>query len=111
MARLTLDEVLASVSDSDDDSDNFAHLDSKSEEKEDGVSAYTCQQQFGLGKLVVLCQLVCSSSSRHVYCSFLILLVPWRNRMTLLVNECYKYIIKHVKNGNSTAIISRELSG
>ena len=39
MARLTLNEVLASVFDSDDDSDNFSHLDSESE-KEDGVSAY-----------------------------------------------------------------------
>ena len=41
MARLTLDEVLASVFDSDDDSDDFGHLDSESEEEEDGVSSYT----------------------------------------------------------------------
>ena len=41
MARLTLDEVLASVLDSNDD---FGHLDSESEEEEDeGVSAYTGQ--------------------------------------------------------------------
>ena len=33
MARLTLDEVLASVFDSDDDSDDFGHPDSESEEK------------------------------------------------------------------------------
>ena len=44
MARLTLVEVLASVFDSDDDSDDFGYLDSESEEEEDeGVSAYTCQ--------------------------------------------------------------------
>ena len=44
MARLTLNEVLASVFDSDDDSDDFGHLDSGSEEEEDeGVSAYTYQ--------------------------------------------------------------------
>ena len=44
MARLTLDEVLACILDSDDDSDDFSHLDSESEEEEDeGVSAYTGQ--------------------------------------------------------------------
>ena len=44
MARLTLDEVLASVLDSDDDSDDFGHLDSESKEEEDErVSAYTGQ--------------------------------------------------------------------
>ena len=35
MARLTVDEVLASVLDSDDNSDNFGHLDSENEEEED----------------------------------------------------------------------------
>ena len=65
MTRLTLDEVLASVFDSDD----FGHLDSESEEEEDeGESAYTCQQQFGLEKLAALSQavsteLLASSSS------------------------------------------------
>ena len=55
MARLTLDEVLASVLDSDDDSDDFGHLDSESKEEEaEGVSAYTSQQQFGLEKLAAL---------------------------------------------------------
>ena len=78
MTRLTLDEVLASVFDSDDDSDNFGHLDSESEEEEDeGVSAYTCQQQFGLEKLAALSQAVStellassssSSSSSSTYC-------------------------------------------
>ena len=59
MARLTLDEVLASVFDSDDDSDDFGHLNSESEEEEDeGVSAYTWQQQFGLEKLAALNQVV-----------------------------------------------------
>ena len=49
MARLTLEEVLASILDSDDDSDDFGHLDSESKEEEDeGVPAYTGQQQFGL---------------------------------------------------------------
>ena len=33
MARLTLDKVLASALDSDDDSDDFGHLDSESEEE------------------------------------------------------------------------------
>ena len=42
---LTPDKVLASVFDSDDNSDDFGHLDSESEEGEDeGVSAYTWQQ-------------------------------------------------------------------
>ena len=79
MTRLTLDEVLASVFDSDDDSDDFGHLDSESEEEEDeGVSAYTCQQQFGLEKLAALNQAVStellasssssSSSSSSTYC-------------------------------------------
>ena len=55
MTRLTLDEVLASVHDGDDDSDDFGHLDSESEEEEDeGVSAYTGQQQFDLEKLAAL---------------------------------------------------------
>ena len=59
MARLTLDEVLASIVDSDDDSDDFGHLDSESEEEEDeGVSAYICQQQFSLEKLSALSQVV-----------------------------------------------------
>ena len=59
MARLTLDEALVSVFNSDDDSDDLAHLDSESEEEEDeGVSAYTCQQQFGLEKLAALSQVV-----------------------------------------------------
>ena len=59
MARLTLDKVLAIVFDSDDDSDYFGHLDSESEEGEDeGVSAYTCQQQFSLEKLAALSQVV-----------------------------------------------------
>ena len=41
MATLTLNEVLASVFDSDDDSHNFSYLDSESEEKEDeGVYLY-----------------------------------------------------------------------
>ena len=35
MARLTLYKVLASVFDSDDDSDDFGYLDSESEEEED----------------------------------------------------------------------------
>ena len=70
MAWLTLDEVLASVFDSDDDSDDFGHLDSESEEEEDeGVSAYTCQQQFSLEKLSALSQVVSTeplaSSSRQ----------------------------------------------
>ena len=39
MARLTLDEVLASVFDNDNDSDDFGNLDSESEEGQDeGVS-------------------------------------------------------------------------
>ena len=51
--------MLASVLDSDDDSDGFSHLDSESEEEEDeGVSAYTGQQQFGLEKLAALSQVV-----------------------------------------------------
>ena len=55
MARLTLDEVLASFFGSDDGTDNFGHLDSESEEEEDeGVSAYTSQQQFSLEKLTPL---------------------------------------------------------
>ena len=54
MARLSLDEVLASVLDSDDDSDNFGLLDSESEEEEDGVSAYTCQQQLSLENLAAI---------------------------------------------------------
>ena len=59
MARLTLDDVLASVLDSDYDSDDFGHLDSESEEEEDeGVSAYTCQQQYSLEKLTALSQVV-----------------------------------------------------
>ena len=77
MTRLTLGEVLASVFDSDDDSNDFGHLDSESEEEEDeGVSAYTCQQQFGLEKLAALSQAVStellasssSSSSSSTYC-------------------------------------------
>ena len=57
MARLTLDEVLTSIFDSDDDSDDFGHLDSENEDEEDeGVSAYTCQQQFSLEKLAALSQ-------------------------------------------------------
>ena len=89
MARLTLDKVLASVFDSDDDSNDFGHLDSESkEENDEGVSAYTCQQQFGLEKLAALSQVVsteplASSSSSRL--SFWMLLVPWRNRKTLLV--------------------------
>ena len=51
---LTLDEVLASVFDSDDDSDYFGHLDSESEEEE----CLTCQQQFSLEKLAALSQVV-----------------------------------------------------
>ena len=52
-----LDKVLASVFDSDDDNDDFNHLDNESEEEEDeGVSAYTCQQFFGLEKLAALSQ-------------------------------------------------------
>ena len=52
-----LDEVLASVFDSDDDNDDFDHLDNESEEEEDeGMSAYTCQQLFGLEKLAALSQ-------------------------------------------------------
>ena len=35
MARLTLDEVLESIFDSDDDSDDVGHLDSESKEEED----------------------------------------------------------------------------
>ena len=59
MARLTIDEVLASIFDSDVDSDNIGHLDTESEEEEDeGVSAYSCQQQFGLEKLAALSQVV-----------------------------------------------------
>ena len=59
MARLTFDKVLASVLDSDDDNDDFGHLDSESEEEEDeGVSAYTSQQQFVLEKLAALSQVV-----------------------------------------------------
>ena len=50
-----LDEVLASFFDSNDDSDDFGHLDSENEEeKDEGVSAYTCQQHFGLEKLAAL---------------------------------------------------------
>ena len=70
MARLSLDKVLASVLDSDDDSDDFGHLDSESEEEEDeGMSAYTCQQQYSLEKLAALSQVVsteplASSSSK-----------------------------------------------
>ena len=56
MARLTLNEVLARIFDSDSDSDNFGHLDSESKEEE--VSAYTCQQQFSLEKLAALSQVV-----------------------------------------------------
>ena len=74
--------MLASVFDSDDDSDNFGHLDSESEEEEDeGVSAYTCQQQFSLEKLAALSQVVSteplasssssSSSSRLCVVQFL----------------------------------------
>ena len=71
----TLDEVLASVFDSDD-SDDFGHLDSESEEKEDeGVSTYTCQLQFSLEKLAALSQVVSteplassSSSSGSMLC-------------------------------------------
>ena len=86
MARLHLDEVLASIFDSDDDSDDFDHLDSESKEEEDKrVSAYTCQQQFSLEKLTALSQVVsteplASNSSRR-------LCVAWRNKKTLLVNE------------------------
>ena len=53
-----LDEVLASVFDSDDDSDDFGNLDSESAEEEDEVSACTCQQHFGLEKLAALSQIV-----------------------------------------------------
>ena len=46
MARLTLNEVLASIFDSGDDNDDFSYLDSESEEEEDEeVSAYTCQKE------------------------------------------------------------------
>ena len=45
--------------DSDDDSDDFGHLDSESEEeKDEGMSAYTCQQQYSLEKLAALSQVV-----------------------------------------------------
>ena len=77
MARLTLNEVLARIFNSDDDSDNFGHLDSESKEEE--VSAYTCQQQFSLEKLAALSQVVSteplgsssSSSSRLCVVQFL----------------------------------------
>ena len=75
MARLTLDEVLASVLDSDDDSDDFGHLHSESEDEEDeGMSAYTCQQHYSLEKLAALSQvdsteaLACSSSNSSRLC-------------------------------------------
>ena len=76
MARLTLDGVLASFFDSDNDSDYFNYLDSESEEEEDeGVSAYTCQQQFSLEKLAALSQVVSTeplaSSSRLRVVQFL----------------------------------------
>ena len=67
--------MLASIFDSDDDSDDVGYLDSESEGeemKEEGVSVYTCQQQFGLEKLATLSQVVSteplagSSDSRHV---------------------------------------------
>ena len=75
MARLTLDEVLASVLVRDDDSDDFSHLDSESQEEEDeGMSAYTCQQQYSLEKLAILSQVVStepfassSSNSSRLY--------------------------------------------
>ena len=75
MARLTLDGVLASFFDSDNNSDYFNYLDSESEEEEDGVSAYTCQQQFSLEKLAALSQVVSTeplaSSSRLRVVQFL----------------------------------------
>ena len=91
--------LLASAFDSDNDSDDFGHLDSESDEGEDeGLSAYTCQQQFRLGRLAALSRVVSteplassssssSSSSRLCVVHFWILLVPWRNRKTLLVKE------------------------
>ena len=88
--------LLASAFDSDDDSDDFGHLDSESDEGEDeGLSAYTCQQQFRLGRLAALSQVVSteplasssSSNSRLCVVHLWILLVPWRNRKTLLVKE------------------------
>ena len=72
-----LDEVLASIFDSDDDSDDFGHLDSESEEEEDeGVSAYTCQQHFGLEMLGQVSIEPLGSSSRLCVVQFWILLVP-----------------------------------
>ena len=70
MAKLILDKVLASVFDSDDDSDDFGHLYTESKEEEDGVSAYTCQQQFSLEKLAALSQVISTeplSSSNSKY--------------------------------------------
>ena len=122
MARLiTLAEVLASVLDSDDDSDNFSHLNIESEEEEDGVSAYTGQQQFGLEKLAALSQVVSTeplaSSSSSKLCSspeeqFLDSAgaLEQQKDFTGKVNR-YKSIIMHEKNGNSRAIISRVLGG
>ena len=75
MAVLTLDKVLASIFNSNYNRDDFGHLDSENEEEDDeGVFAYTCQQQFGLEKLAVLSQVVSteplasrsSSSSRRL---------------------------------------------
>ena len=79
--------MLASAFDCDDDSDNFGHLDSESEEGEDeGESTYTtCQQQFSLEKLAALSHIVSteplasSSSSRLCIVQFLVLLVPWED--------------------------------
>ena len=119
MARRTLDKVLASVFDCDDD---FGHLDSESEDEEDeGVSAYTWQQQFGLEKLATLRQVVSteplassssSSSSNSRLCSGPEeLFLDSAGALEKQEDFTGKYIIMHEKNGNSRAIISRVLGG
>ena len=87
--------MLTSVFDSDDDSDDFGHLDSESEEEEDeGVSAHTCQQHFSLEKLAALSQVVsteplASSSSSRRLCvvQFLDSAGALEKQEALLVNE------------------------
>ena len=84
MAWLTLDEVLASVCDSDDDNKDFSHLHSESEE-----SAYTCQQQFGLEKLSALSQVV---STEPLASSSRLCVVQFLDSAGALEMNSYKYI-------------------